>query len=116
MIDARRYTIAPPGRLPLDPIRFSLVDVPDLQALPELWPSLKSVWMGAGPVPEILHRALNAARMDWCGCGCCRRWCTFAPLMHGAINVLRWGEHRGGMFVAVEGDGSEATASSGHGT
>jgi hypothetical protein len=23
--------------------------------------------------------------------------------MHRAINVLRWGEHRGGMFVAVEG-------------
>ena len=53
-IDTRRYTIAPPGRLPLQPIRFSLVDVPDLQVLPELWPGLRSVWMGAGPVPEIL--------------------------------------------------------------
>jgi hypothetical protein len=26
-----------------------------------------------------------------------------AGLMYRAINVLRWGEHRGGMFVAVEG-------------
>jgi hypothetical protein len=51
LIDSQRYTIAPPGRLPLHPVRFSLVDVPDLQVLPELWPSLRSVWMGAGPVP-----------------------------------------------------------------
>jgi hypothetical protein len=27
----------------------------------------------------------------------------FASLFHAVINVLRWGEHRGGMFVAVEG-------------
>ena len=106
MIDARRYTIAPPGRLPLDPIRFSLVDVPDLVALPALWPSLKSVWMGAGPVPEILHRALNLLAQTV-------RWkllpslVPFAPLMHRAINVLRWGEHRGGMFVSVEGTAAD---------
>jgi hypothetical protein len=104
LIDARRFTIAPPGQLPLNPIRFSLVDVPDLTALPALWPSLKSVWMGAGPVPEILHRALNLLAQTV-------RWrllpslVPFAPLMHAAINVLRWGEHRGGMFVAVEGTG-----------
>src|SRR5215472_12469555 len=60
LVETRRFTIAPPGRLPLRPILFSLVDVPDLQALPALWPELKSVWMGAGPVPEILHRALHA--------------------------------------------------------
>jgi hypothetical protein len=24
-----------------------------------------------------------------------------APLLHAAIKRLRWGEHRGGMFVAV---------------
>jgi saccharopine dehydrogenase-like NADP-dependent oxidoreductase len=39
LIETRRYTIAPPGRLPLHPVRFSLVDVPDLQVLPDLWPS-----------------------------------------------------------------------------
>src|SRR5439155_4588447 len=48
IIDTLRYTIAPPGRLPLYPVRFSLVDVPDLKLLPELWPGLRSVWMGAG--------------------------------------------------------------------
>lgn len=34
----------------------------------------------------------------------------FASLFYFVINVLRWGEHRGGMFVAVEGidrDGKE---------
>jgi saccharopine dehydrogenase-like protein len=59
LIETRRYTICPPGHVPLRNIRFSLVDVPDLQALPQLWPDLRAVWMGAGPVPEILHRALN---------------------------------------------------------
>ena len=81
LIDSRRYTIAPPGRLPLDPIRFSLVDVPDLQVLPELWPGLRSVWMGAGPVPEILHRALNA--LAWLvRLKLLPSLSPFAPLMH----------------------------------
>jgi hypothetical protein len=105
LIDARRYVVRPPGRLPLPPIRYSLVDVPDLRVLPDLWPGLRTIWMGAGPVPEILHRALNACA-----------WLVrlkilpslvpFARLMYGTINVLRWGEHRGGMFVAVEGVGA----------
>ncbi len=102
LIETRRFTIAPPGLLPLRPTLFSLVDVPDLQALPRLWPELESVWMGAGPVPEILHRALNAlARLV--PLRILRSLVPFAPLMHAAVNVLRWGEHRGGMFVAVEG-------------
>ncbi|MGH6960317.1 MAG: hypothetical protein ACREE7_07540 [Dongiaceae bacterium] len=63
LIETRRYTIAPPGRLPLRSIRFSLVDVPDLRALPQLWPELRAVWIGVGPVPEVLHRGLNA--MAW---------------------------------------------------
>ena len=90
LIDARRYVVAPPGRLPLDPVRFTLVDVPDLQFLPMEWPDLKSVWMGAGPVPPILHRGLNLlARLV--------RWrilpslAPFAPVFHWAVNRLRWG-------------------------
>jgi len=102
LTEARRYTIAPPGCVPLKPIRFSLVDVPDLKVLPELWPDLKSVWVGAGPVPGILHRALNglawAVRMKLLP-----SLAPFAPLMFRVINVVRWGEHRGGMFVEVEG-------------
>ncbi len=102
LIDARRYTIAAPGRVPLRPTRFSLVDVPDLKLLPEHWPGLRAIWTGAGPVPEVYHRALTllarAVRarlipsLD-----------PLARLMHWMMNRLVWGEHRGGMFVAVEG-------------
>lgn len=97
-----RYTIAPPGYLPLDNIRFSLVDVPDLQVLPELWPGLDSIWMGAGPVPEILHRMLNG--LAWL----VRKkilssLSPFASLFYFVTNFARWGEHRGGMFVSVKG-------------
>jgi Domain of unknown function (DUF4166)/Saccharopine dehydrogenase NADP binding domain len=105
LIDSRRYTIAPPGRLPLHPIRFSLVDVPDLEVLPELWPGLRSVWMGAGPVPELWHRALNG--LAWLvRLKLLPSLSPFATLMYRTINVLSFGEHRGGMFVAVEGEGT----------
>ena len=108
LVETRRFTIAPPGRLPLRPVLFSLVDVPDLQALPKLWPELKSVWMGAGPVPEVLHRALNLlARLV--RLRLLPTLVPLAPLMHGAINALRWGEHRGGMFVALAGAGPDGT-------
>jgi saccharopine dehydrogenase-like NADP-dependent oxidoreductase len=50
-----------PGRVPLKNTLFSLVDAPDLQALGELWPGTDEIWMGAGPVPEVLHRA----RVEW---------------------------------------------------
>jgi hypothetical protein len=96
-----RFTIAPPGYFPLRTRMFSLVDVPDLRVLAELWPEVATVWMGAAPVPEILHRALIA--LAWLA-----RWrlvpalSPLAPLMHFATNHLRWGEHRGGMFVAIE--------------
>jgi hypothetical protein len=97
-----RFTVAPPGRLPLRNTMFSLVDVPDLRVLPELWPDADTIWMGAGPVPEILHRALAAlawlVRLKWIP-----TLSGLAPLMHWATNRLRWGEHRGGMFVEVEG-------------
>jgi Domain of unknown function (DUF4166)/Saccharopine dehydrogenase NADP binding domain len=102
LTESLRFTICPPGRLPLRNTRFSLVDVPDLQVLPPLWPGLRTVWMGAGPVPEILLRALNG--LAWLV-----RWRLLpslqplASLFHRVIGVLRWGEHRGGMFVRVEG-------------
>ena len=48
-----------PGRLPLRNLHFSLVDVPDLQVLPPEHPTMTDIWMGAGPVPEVLHRVLN---------------------------------------------------------
>ena len=97
-----RFTIAPPGRVPLRNNLFSLVDVPDLRALGPLWPEAKTIWMGAGPVPEILHRCLIA--LSWLV-----RWrllpslLPFARVIHFVSNHVSWGEHRGGMFVEVEG-------------
>jgi hypothetical protein len=106
LVETRRFTIAPPGCLPLRPIRFSLVDVPDLQVLPALWPSLRSVWLGAGPVPEIWHRALNV--LAWAvRLRLLRSLLPFSGLMHGTMNRLSFGEHRGGMFIAVEGSGAD---------
>ncbi|MBI3896981.1 MAG: DUF4166 domain-containing protein [Gammaproteobacteria bacterium] len=102
LTETMRYTIAPPGRLPLRNIRFSLVDVPDLQTLPDLWPELDSIWMGAGPVPEILQRMLNG--LAWLvRLKLLPSLTPFASLFYRVINVVRWGEHRGGMFVSVEG-------------
>lgn len=102
LTETMRYTICPPGYLPLKNTLFSLVDVPDLQVLPELWPELDSVWMGAGPVPEILHRMLIS--LAWLvRMRLLPSLLPFASLFHFVINILRWGEHRGGMFVLVEG-------------
>jgi Domain of unknown function (DUF4166)/Saccharopine dehydrogenase NADP binding domain len=103
-----RFTIAPPGRLPLRNTLFSLVDVPDLRALAELWPEAASIWMGAGPVPEILHRALTA--LAWAvRLRLLPTLAPIAPLMRFAMNHLRWGEHRGGMFVEIEGLGASGS-------
>jgi hypothetical protein len=103
LTETMRCTIAPPGRLPLRSIRFSLVDVPDLQVVPALWPGLRSVWIGAGPVPEVLHRALNA--LAWLvRLGVVPSLAGCASIFHEAINRLRWGEHRGGMVVSVRGE------------
>jgi hypothetical protein len=102
MTESTRYTISPPGRLPLRNVRFSLVDVPDLQVLPELWPSLKSVWMGAGPVPELLHRLLNG--LAWLvRLRILSSLLPWSSLIYHVSNRVRWGEHRGGMFVAITG-------------
>lgn len=103
-----RFTIAPGGKIPVRDTLFSLVDVPDLIALGQEWPQAKTIWMGAGPVPEILHRMLIG--LSWL-----TRWriaprlTPLAPLMHMVMNRLAWGEHRGGMFVAVAGVSDGAT-------
>src|SRR5262249_12317675 len=65
-----------------------------------------AVWMGAGPVPEIWHRALNA--LAWLvRLRLLPSLAPFATLIYRAVNVLSFGEHRGGMFVAVEGAGPD---------
>ncbi|PRH84110.1 saccharopine dehydrogenase [Labrys okinawensis] len=99
-----RFTIAPPGKLPLPNTLFSLVEVPDLLLLADLWPGLRSVWVGAGPRPEILHHCLI-------GLSLLVRWkilpslAPLAGLFLRAGRILRWGSHRGGMVVEVEGAG-----------
>jgi hypothetical protein len=102
LTETMRYTICPPGYLPLKNTLFSLVDVPDLKVLPELWRELDSIWLGAGPVPEVLHRMLIG--LSWLvRLRILPSLLPFASLFHFVINILRWGEHRGGMFVSVEG-------------
>jgi hypothetical protein len=102
LTETLRYTIGPPGYLPLKNTLFSLVDVPDLKVLPEQWRELDSIWMGAGPVPEVLHRMLIG--LSWLvRLRILPSLLPFAPLFHFVTNTLRWGEHRGGMFVSIEG-------------
>ncbi len=102
LAESRRFTVAVPGRLPLRNIRFSLVDVPDLRVIPPEHPSITDIWMGAGPVPESLHRILNLlakARAAF-------RLPSFAPfsrLFYSVLNRMRFGEHRGGMYIRTTG-------------
>ena len=106
LVENIRYTISPPGCLPLENLRYSLVDVPDLQLIPKLVPSVSDIWMGAGPLPDILHRMLNLLAFF--------RWllrlkslAPLAPLCYWVMNAFRFGDHRGGMFIEVsDGSGS----------
>ena len=102
LAESRRYTIAPPGKLPLRNLRFSLVDVPDLRVLPAEHAILKDIWMGAGPVPEGLHRMLNLLARARAAFGL-PSLSPLAPLFHRVLNLMRFGEHRGGMFVHARG-------------
>ncbi|TIX48823.1 SDR family oxidoreductase [Alteraurantiacibacter aquimixticola] len=102
LAESRRYTIAVPGRMPLRNIRFSLVDVPDLQVLPPEHPAMTDIWMGAGPVPEALHRMLNLLAKA-------RHLLhlpspePFSRLFYAVLNLMKFGEHRGGMYVHAKG-------------
>jgi hypothetical protein len=103
LTETRRYTVAAPGFVPLRNKLFSLVDVPDLKVLAKLWPETEYIWMGAAPVPEIMHRAL----ILFAGLVKHRLVASLlplAPLMALVMRYVRWGEHRGGMFVEVAGE------------
>lgn len=102
LAESLRFTIATPGRLPLRNLRFSLVDVPDLQVIPLEHPAMTDIWMGAGPVPEILHRILNflaKLRASWK----LPSLEPFSRLFYAVLNQMKFGEHRGGMFVRARG-------------
>ncbi len=103
MIDARWFTIAPPGCLPVRRRRFALADTPDLTFVPQLWPEVRSVWAGAGTAPVVWQIGLSA--LSWLVHLKLLRSLSFlAPLFHWVSNHLVWGELRGGMFVHVVGE------------
>ncbi|MDZ5650528.1 saccharopine dehydrogenase NADP-binding domain-containing protein [Nitrospirillum sp. BR 11828] len=113
LTETRRRTIAPPGALPLRNTRFALVDVPDLQVMPRLWPDLRDIWVGAGTRPESIHRIMTA--LAWLvRLRLVPSLLPLAPLFHWGARVFRWGEHRGGLVVEVTGhdaNGQPATRS-----
>lgn len=112
LTESLRYTVATPGHVPLRNIHYSLVEVPDLQVIPRDMPEIDDIWMGAGPVPEFLHRILN-------GLAKFRTvlklpsFSRFSPLFYRILNLMKFGEHRGGMFVEAVGerDGQSVTQS-----
>jgi hypothetical protein len=107
--ESMHYTIAPPGRVPLRRLRFSLVDVPDLRALSELWPEAATIWMGAAPVPALLHNALSL--LAWLvRLKIIPSLLPLVRMMAYATNHLCWGEHRGGMFVEVDAENVHGVA------
>ncbi|CAF1280035.1 unnamed protein product [Adineta steineri] len=102
LTETMRYTISPPGYLPLKNRRFSLVDVPDYQILRDLWPNINSIWFGAGTIPESLHRLLNY--FAWLvRLRLFPNLSSFSSIIQQVMNIIRWGEHRGGMFISIEG-------------
>jgi len=102
LTESFRYTVAVPGEMPLRNIRYSLVDVPDLQIIPPQHPTLTDIWMGAGPVPEILHRILNLLAMARARFKL-PSLVPFSKLFYIVLNMVKFGEHRGGMFVHAQG-------------
>lgn len=108
LTDHRDFTVGVSGRLPLFRRRFSLVEVPDLLLLRDCFPSVREVWFGAAIAPSILHHALTkmAHLVHW---RLVRSLAPFANAMHRISNLLRWGEHRGGMFVTVSGRRAPST-------
>ena len=110
--DSRIATVAVPGKIPLHPLRFSLVDVPDLRVIPAAHPGLQSLWIGAAPQPRFLHRALTLMAVARAKLRL-PSLAPLTPLAHWLLNLHPMGEHRGGMFLAARGlrDGQPASLS-----
>lgn len=62
--------------------------------------------MGAGPVPEFLHRALNMLAIARAKLGL-PSLTPLSPLFHRILNLMKFGEHRGGMYIHAKGDSAE---------
>ena len=100
--ESMRFTVAPPAKLPLRKVHFSLVDVPDLRIIPPEYRALHDIWMGAGPIPEALHRILNLMAKTRATLNL-PSWGPLSPIFHKILNLFKFGEHRGGMFVLAQG-------------
>jgi len=94
--------ICAPGKLPLDPLLFSNVDVPDSRLFGEYYDGLQSVWNGAGPKPVTLHRCLMglAKLVKW---RALPSLLPLSPIFHFCMKHIAGGAHRGGMVVEVDG-------------
>jgi hypothetical protein len=112
LTESRRFTVAVPGHMPLRNLHFSLVDVPDLRVLPPEHPAMTDIWVGAGPVPEVLHRVLNLLAKARARFGL-PALTPFSTLFYAVLNRMRFGEHRGGMIVSARGraDGRDVVRS-----
>ena len=102
LTDGMSRTICAPGKLPLDPLLFSNVDVPDSRLFGEYYDGLQSIWNGAGPKPVILHRCLMslAKLVKW---RALPSLLPLSPIFHFCMKHIAGGAHRGGMFVEVDG-------------
>ncbi len=108
LADSRDYTIVHPGAVSLFRKRFSLVDVPDLKLLAAAWPRASEIWFGVATEPGILLRLLNVlARLVERRIIPSMTWC--APFVGAVSNTIKWGEHRGGMFVRLYGQDRRGT-------
>jgi len=97
-----RYSIAPPGRVPLHNKDVFAGGRTGLASAHCALAGGGRDLDGAAPVPEALHRMLAA--LAWLvRVRLVPTLSPIAPLMHFMTNHVRWGEHRGGMFVEVEG-------------
>jgi hypothetical protein len=110
--DSRIDTVSVPGQVPLRPLRFSLVDVPDLRILPPAHPGLTSLWMGAAPQPRALHRLLTLLALARSKLRL-PSLAPLAPLAHWLLNLCPMGDHRGGMVLHATGqrDGAKTQLS-----
>jgi hypothetical protein len=101
-VSKRKFTIAPPGKIPLPPMTFSLLDVPDLKLLGSLGTPVRNTWFGVSTSPPVYHVLLRmlARAVKF---GVLPTLSFLSAPMYFFMNNLSWGEHRGGMFVQVRG-------------
>ena len=97
LLDGRKATICVPGDVPLPRLLFSLADAPDAWLLPQDFPELQNIWIGAGTRPQWLHRSLVGLSHIVARTGL--NLSPLTGLFHRARGWVRFGQHRGGMIV-----------------